>query len=325
MSVSFDAETLWLIGGAVALLTIASLVGWWLQWREDRRAGGGVGSGQGTRAAVIANLNARIRAWWVMIAIFVAALATGGIGSVVLFALLSFVALRELITLTPTRRGDHRTLFWAFFVFIPGQYLFVATGYYGMFAIFIPVYAYLFIPLRSALAGDTRDFLARTAKIQWGLMLAVYCVSHAPALLMLQIPGYAHQGAKLLLFLVVVVQLSDVLQYVFGKTLGRRPVAPTVSPNKTVEGTLYGIGTASLVGAGLWWITPFSPAGALAVALAITCAGFAGGLVMSAIKRDLGVKDFGSLIEGHGGVLDRIDSLCFAAPLYFHIVRFFYT
>jgi phosphatidate cytidylyltransferase len=321
MSVSFDAETLWLLGGVVVLLMVASLIGWRLQRRER----GLVGAADGNRAAVIANLNARIRAWWVMIGVFVAALASGGIGSVVLFALLSFIALRELITLTPTRRGDHRSLFWAFFVFIPVQYGFVAGGWYGMFAIFIPVYAFLFIPLRSALAGDTRDFLARTAKIQWGLMLAVYCVSHAPALLMLQIPGYAHEGAKLLLFLVVVVQLSDVLQYVFGKTLGRRPVAPQVSPNKTVEGTLYGIGAASLVGAGLWWITPFSPAGAFAIALAITLAGFAGGLVLSAIKRDLGVKDFGSLIDGHGGVLDRIDSLCFAAPLYFHIVRFFYT
>ena len=321
MSVSFDAETLWLLGGVVLLLVVASLIGWWLSRHEPA----GAGDEPGTRAAVIANLNARIRAWWVMIAVFVAALATGGVGSVVLFGLLSFVALRELITLTPTRRGDHRTLFWAFFVFIPVQYAFVATGYYGMFAIFIPVYAYLFIPLRSALAGDTRDFLARTAKIQWGLMLAVYCVSHAPALLMLEIPGHAHEGAKLLLFLVIVVQLSDVLQYVFGKTMGRRPIAPTVSPNKTVEGTLYGIGAASLIGAGLWWITPFSPVAAFAIALAITLAGFAGGLVLSAIKRDLGVKDFGSLIEGHGGVLDRIDSLCFAAPLYFHIVRFFYT
>ena len=179
--------------------------------------------------------------------------------------------------------------------------------------------------VRSALAGDTTDFLARTATIQWGLMIAVYCVSHAPALLMLQIPGYQDQGAKLLLYLIIVVQLSDVLQYVFGKTLGKHRIVPKVSPNKTWEGTIGGIGSASLVGAALWWVTPFSPGEAWLIALLICLAGFAGGLVMSAIKRDRGVKDFGTLIEGHGGVLDRIDSLCFAAPVFFHLVRYFYT
>jgi phosphatidate cytidylyltransferase len=274
---------------------------------------------------VVANLNARIRSWWVMTAVFVAALATGGLGSVILFALTSFFALREFITLTPTHRADHRTLFWAFFVFAPAQYLLVGIAWYGLFVIFIPVYAFLFIPMRSALAGDTEDFLARTAKIQWGLMIAVYCVSHAPALLMLQIPGYQGQGAKLLLYLIVVVQLSDVLQYVFGKTLGRHRIVPKLSPNKTWEGTVGGIATASLVGAALWWTTPFSPMAAGGIAVLVCLVGFAGGLVMSAIKRDRGVKDFGTLIEGHGGVLDRIDSLCFAAPVFFHTVRFFYT
>ena len=197
--------------------------------------------------------------------------------------------------------------------------------WYGLFVIFIPVYAFLFVPVRSVLAGDTEDFLARTAKIQWGLMVAVYCVSHAPALLMLQIPGYEGQQAKLLLFLIVVVQLSDVLQYVFGKTLGKRRIVPLVSPNKTWEGAVGGIASASLVGALLWWATPFTPWASGAIALLVCVLGFAGGLVMSAIKRDRGIKDFGTLIEGHGGIMDRIDSLCFAAPVFFHVVRYFYV
>ena len=315
MTLLADPQMRLLLGGIGCLLALASLIGWVLdrRVREDQSR------------LVVANLNARIRSWWVMTAVFTAALATGGLGSVILFALTSFIALREFITLTPTRRGDHRTLFWAFFVFAPVQYLLVGIQWYGLFAIFLPVYAFLFIPMRSALAGDTEDFLARTAKIQWGLMIAVYCVSHAPALLMLQIPGYEGQGAKLLLYLIVVVQLSDVLQYVFGKTLGKHRIVPKVSPNKTWEGTLGGIGSASLVGAALWWVTPFSPAQAWIIALLVCLVGFAGGLVMSAIKRDRGVKDFGTLIEGHGGVLDRIDSLCFAAPVFFHLVRYFYT
>ncbi|WP_020503362.1 phosphatidate cytidylyltransferase [Lamprocystis purpurea] len=315
MNLLTDPEMLLLLGGIGGLLTLSSLIGWAL----DRRVR------EAPARLVIANLNARIRSWWIMTAVFVAALATGGIGSVILFALTSFIALREFITLTPTHRADHRTLFWAFFIFAPVQYLLVGIQWYGLFAIFIPVYAFLFIPLRSALAGDTEDFLARTAKIQWGLMIAVYCVSHAPALLMLEIPGYQGEGAKLLLYLIIVVQLSDVLQYVFGKTLGKHRIVPRLSPNKTWEGTVGGIVAATLVGTLLWWVTPFTPWAAAVIALLICLTGFAGGLVMSAIKRDRGVKDFGTLIEGHGGILDRIDSLCFAAPVFFHVVRYYYT
>lgn len=304
-----------LLTGVVALLALGSLIGLVLSRLVVTPPG----------QAVVANLNARVRAWWVMVAVFAVALATGGLGSVLLFGLTSFLALREFITLTPTHRADHRTLFWAFFVFLPIQYVLVAMKWYGLFAIFIPVYAFLLVPVRSVLAGDTEDFLARTAKIQWGLMIAVYCVSYAPALLMLEIPGYAGRNATLLLFLVVVVQLSDVMQYVFGKTLGRRPIAPSVSPNKTVEGTIGGIAAATLAGGALWWATPFGFWQALAISLLICLAGFAGGLCMSAIKRDRGVKDFGALIEGHGGVLDRIDSLCFSAPIFFHVVRYWYT
>ena len=315
MSIDWDPQLLALLGGIAALLLISSAIGALLHIRVQSTDG----------RLVVDDLNARIRAWWVITAVFCVALATGGIGSVILFALTSFIALRELITLTPTRRADHRALFWAFFVFLPFQYYLVAIRWYGLFAIFIPVYAFLFLPLRSVLGGDTEDFLARTAKIQWGLMIAVYCVSYAPALLMLQVPGYEGENAKLLLYLIVVVQLSDVFQYVFGKTLGRHRIVPKVSPNKTWEGTIGGIASAILVGTLLWWATPFSPWSAAAISLIITLAGFAGGLCMSAIKRDRGVKDFGNMIEGHGGIMDRIDSLCFAAPLFFHTVRYFYT
>jgi phosphatidate cytidylyltransferase len=273
----------------------------------------------------VQNLNARIRAWWMMVAVFGLAMATGGIGSIVLFALTSFLALREFITLTPTRLGDHRTLFWVFFIILPLQYYLIGIKWYGLFAIMIPVYAFLFIPIRSATAGDCENFLERTAKIQWALMICVYCVSYVPALLSLDIPGYAGQNGKLMFYFVLVAQISDVLQYVWGKTLGRHKIAPSVSPNKTWEGFIGGIASATLIGAGLWWATPFTPLQSAGMSLAITLMGFGGGLVMSAIKRDRGVKDYGNMIEGHGGVMDRIDSLCFAAPIFFHLTRFFFT
>jgi phosphatidate cytidylyltransferase len=310
-----DRLTLYLLGGIGALLALASLVTAILKSRQPA----------GQPSNVVANLDARVRAWWAMVAIVTVALALGEIGAIVLFGLLSFFALREFITLAPTRAADHRTLFWAFFVITPVQYVLVARDWYGLFAIFIPVYAFLFVAIRSALAGETADFLARTARTQWALMVCVYCVSHVPALLMLKIPGFENGNARLLLFFLIIVQLSDVLQYVWGKLCGRRRIAPVLSPSKTWEGFVGGVLSASAVGAALWWATPFQPWQAALFSLGITLMGFFGGLVMSAIKRDRGVKDYGNLIEGHGGVMDRIDSVCFAAPVFFHVVRYCYT
>ncbi len=273
---------------------------------------------------VVDNLIARINAWWIMILIFFAAMATGGIGSVILFGITSFLALREYITLTPTTRSDHRSLFWAFFVFTPMQYVLIALHETGIAMVLIPVYAYLFVPIRNVITGDCKDFLNRSAKIQWGLMVCVYFVSYAPALLILEIPGRTGQGGKLLYFLVCVAQMSDVLQYVFGKLFGKHKIAPNVSPNKTIEGFLGGVTGAVLIGTGLYWITPFNPWQAALMAFVIAMMGFYGGLVMSAIKRDRGVKDYGATIPGHGGILDRIDSLCFAAPVFFHLTRYFF-
>jgi len=313
MKLKLDQETIWLVGGVITLLVISSVIGWVLA------------RGKSGESKTIANLNARIRAWWGMVAVFSLAMATGGLGSVILFGIISFLALREVITLTPSRPGDHRALFWAFFIITPLQYWLVAIDWYGLFTILIPVYAFLFIPLRSVLAGDCERFLERAAKIQWALMICVYCVSHAPALLTLSIPGYEGENGKLLFYFVLVVQLSDVMQYVWGKTTGRRKIAPLVSPNKTVEGFIGGVATTSLIGAGLWWATPFTPWQSAGMAFLICLMGFAGGLVMSAIKRDYGVKDWGNLIEGHGGVMDRIDSICFAAPVFFHVTRYYFT
>lgn len=314
MNTTFDTELQWLLGGIIAVLVVATVAGAILARRVTTDSG----------RAVVDNLIVRTRAWWVMCGVFGIALLTGGAGSVLLFGLISFLALREFITLTPTRHGDHRALLWVFFLLTPAQYLFVWFDWYGMFSIFIPVYAFLLVPTRSALVGETEHFLERTATVQWALMVCVYCVSHAPALLIIDVEGYEGQNAKLLLFLVIVVQGSDVLQYIWGKLFGKHPIVPRVSPNKTWEGFAGGISCATLIGMGLWWATPFAPWQAALMALGISLMGFAGGLTMSAIKRDRGVKDFGALIAGHGGVLDRIDSLLFAAPIFFHLTRFFF-
>jgi len=306
----------WLFCGILALLVLASLIGWLLHLQAQRRGG----------SAVIDNLNARVRAWWVMVAIIAVNFFLGKNATVVLFAIASVFALREFITLTPTRRGDHFTLVVCFYVLLPVQYWLIADGWYNLFAIFLPVYGFLLLPVLAAAAGDTEDFLARVTKIQWGLMITVYCISYAPALLLVEVPGFSASGQNLLLmiYLLTIVQMSDVLQYVFGKLFGKHKVAPNVSPSKTVEGLVGGGLTAVGLGTALWWITPFSPLQASGMAAVIVMAGFLGGLALSAVKRSIGAKDWGSMIEGHGGMLDRLDSVSFAAPVFFHLVRYFF-
>jgi phosphatidate cytidylyltransferase len=313
----FDARTLGLIGAVLALLGIATAVVQVLKRHTE----------SGIDAAILETFRLRVRAWWILFSTMAAALLLGHVVTVVLFGLISFWALREFITLTPTRPGDHRALFWVFFLFTPLQFVLVGTGYYGLYSIVIPVYAFLLIPARIALAGDYKRFLERTAKIQSGLLICVYCLSYAPALLVLKLPPLANGesdtggGVRLL-----IVQLSDALQYAWSQTPSRHVIAPTINTTRTWEGLLGGTASATLIGAVLWWATPFHGTDwwmAAVMSAVISLMGFAGGITMSAIKRDRGVKDYGTLVEGHGGVLDRIDSLCFAAPVFFHCTRWF--
>ena len=308
-------DTLLLFAGVLGVLACASLIGVVLKRRVAH----------GQPHVVIDNLTSRVNAWWAMVAVLGVAFAFGRNGVVVLFLFISYAALREYVTLAYTRSGDHMTLAVMFYLILPTQYFLIWIEWYGLYSIFIPVHAFLVLPILASLGGDTTRFLERTAKLQWGLMICVFCLSHVPALLTLDIPGYEGRHLLLIAWLIIVVQGSDVLQYVCGKLAGRRPVAPTLSPSKTVEGTVGGIAAATLLGAALYWITPFTPIQAAAVALAVGAMGFLGGLVMSAIKRDRGVKDWGTMIEGHGGMLDRLDSVVFAAPIYFHVLHRWWT
>lgn len=306
---------LWLLAGVGTILVAASVIGEILRARLSPAG----------ENPVIENLNARINAWWVMVICLALAFIAGKPGVVLLFALCSFAALREFLTLTTHNRADHWSLVACFFLILPLQYWFLATDWYGMYSIFIPVYAFLLLPVISALRGSTKDFLIRVSETQWALMICVYCASHVPALLYLQIPGFEGRNVILIAYLIFVVQLSDVMQYVWGKLVGRTKVAPNLSPSKTWEGLVGGTLTATAVGTALYWMTPFSPLQAAGMCLLITLMGFFGGLVMSAIKRDRGIKDWGHLIAGHGGFLDRLDSVIFAAPIFFHVTRWVWS
>ena len=304
-----------LFGGLIITLIIASSIGYGLKFKV----------GFSTPHAVIDNLNARINAWWVMILIIFAAAALGFYGVIGLFFVISFMALREFLSLLYIRRGDHLALAACFYVILPLQYFLVAIDWFSMFTIFIPVYGFLFLPILSALLGDTEHFLDRSTKVQWALMISVFCISHIPAILTLDIEGFEEKKLLLMIFLILVVQSSDVLQYVWGKLFGEHKIAPKLSPSKTVEGFVGGVVSASVLGGLLYWLTPFNPVQAVLMSLLICLMGFLGGLVMSAMKRSMGVKDWGNMISGHGGMLDRMDSLCFAAPIFFHVVRYYWA
>ena len=327
-----DVETQGLVGSILVVLVAASLVVHLLGRRTD----------SGIDSAIVATFRGRVWAWWLLFAglsgasLFGHSVTFVGHWAIIgFFGGLAFWALREFITLTPTRPGDHRALFWVFFLCTPLQFFLVGVdsqwlqrlcgvSSYAVFSIFIPVYAFLLIPARIAMAGDAKRFLERIAKIQAGLLICVYCLSFAPALVTMDLPGQVGGQLPLLFFFVLIVQLSDALQYAWSKIPSRHVIVPTISPARTWEGLLGGTASVTLIGMLLWFATPFprwwQPA---AVSLVVGLMSFAGGLTMSAIKRDRGVKDYGTLVEGHGGVLDRIDSICFSAPVFYHLTWYF--
>jgi len=280
-------EACWIVGGLLAAVSLASGIGQWLRWRQPQ-------------SSTIANLNARIRAWWVLIAVGGGALLAGPVALLVMFACISMVALHEMLSGTVPRVERWLCLFVA----VPVQYLLIWLGRFDLFALWIPVCCLLALVTRGALKR--------------GLMLCVFCLSHIPALLLVAIPGYEGRAPLLMAFLVTIAQSSDVLQYVWGKLIGRHFLMPAISPSKTVEGLVGGVLSATALGMLLAPITPFTRWQAAGMALLVAVSGFLGGVLMSAMKRQRGLKDWGRLIAGHGGMLDRVDSLCVSAPVFFY-------
>ena len=329
-----DQRTYILLAVVLAALGIATIVGQILSRREQ----------VGVESALVRRFNHKIRVWWIMAVIFACGFVFHRIGVVILFGLVSFWALREFITMTPTRRGDHRTLFWVFFIFTPLQYILIGLGsdppsylggargidYYDFYSIMIPVYASLFIPARAAIAGDYKRFLERSAKIQSGLLICVYSLSYAPALLdleLVQTDGTPWDGStvSVLLFLLLIAQLASVFERTWGKLAGKHVIAEKINASRTWEGFLGSMVTTGIVAAALSFATPFHSWEAGMLGAVVTVMACAGTMTMSAIKRDRGVTDTGTLVQGHAGVLDQIDNICFAAPVFYHFTRFFWV
>jgi len=306
MTLAINPSVLWILGTLFIVLSIATGVTRQLKQEDKNRN----------------ELIQRVKSWWIIVGLFSLALVMGTSASIWLFAFVSYLALKEFLTIIPTRRSDRRPLFWAYLA-IPLQYYWVSMGWYGMFIIFIPVYMFLLIPLRKVLIGETDDFLRSVGTIHWGLMATVFSLSHAAYLLALPESQNATAGPGLLLFLILLTQLNDIFQYLWGKSLGQTKIMPTVSPGKTWAGVIGGVFSTTLVSVLLApWLTPFNTTEAIFAGAIIGLFGFFGDVTISAIKRDIGVKDCGSLLPGHGGILDRVDSLTYTAPLFFHYLYY---
>jgi phosphatidate cytidylyltransferase len=302
-------HVLWSLGGLYAILIVASVWVMMLRWRAPEK----------DRTELVQ----RIRSWWLIVSIFTLVIIMSRNISVAFFAFVSFLALKEYLSIVPTRRADRRVLFWSY-LSIPVQYYWVAQAWYGMFIIFIPVYVFLLLPMRMVIIGETKEFLRAAGTLHWGIMTMVFGISHIAYLLVLpEANNPSAGGAGLVLFLVFLTEFNDVAQYVWGKMLGRKKIIPKVSPNKTWEGFLGGMGTTTLLAVLLAeWLTPMTWMVAIAAGLLISTAGFIGDVTISALKRDIGLKDSGSILPRHGGILDRIDSLTYTAPLFFHFIYY---
>jgi phosphatidate cytidylyltransferase len=303
----------WTLAGVFGLLAAASASVAVLRRRNPERS--------------FEELRQRVNTWWVMVTVFTVAMVASRTLSVVFFAFVSFLALKEYLSLIPTRRADRRPLFWAYLA-IPIQYSWVHAEWYGMFIVFIPVFCFLLLPVRMLMVGVTEGYLRATGALQWGLMTTVFSLSHAAFLLVLRDRAHpeAFPGPGLMLYLVLLTELNDVAQYVWGKTLGRTKIVPTVSPGKTWAGFVGGVATTTILAGVLGPVlTPMSHAQSAVAGLIMGIGGFFGDINLSALKRDLGIKDTGSLLPGHGGILDRVDSLTYTAPLFFHYVYYLFT
>lgn len=275
---------------------------------------------EGRQSPALETYMTRVHSWWLIVLFIAFGLILGRTGVVLLFAVAAFAALREYVTLSFKARGDHLSLAAAFYLILPAQFLFVWADWEELFTVFIPVYVFLSLPVLSLLRGGPTRLQTRVAETQWGLMICVYCASHIPALMLLDVPGYAGRAVLLIAFLFLTVQFGELLDYFFGRRLGRHRILPDVSP-RTWEGAAAGVGSAMLIGAVLSGITPYGPLPAAVMAGVACLAGMAGGLILIALKRDKGVADWSHLIPGQGGFLDQLGAVMFAAPVVYHLTR----
>ena len=307
-SVNLIAEIQWVIAIILFILAFATI----LFWIWDKLS----------PSKLVEEMQIRTRSWWIMCFIFLFASLINPIITYIALAFLSFLTLREIYSLLKLREMDRSILFFCYLC-IPIQYYLAYKGHYNLFLIFIPVFMFIIIPFLLVLTGETKDIIRSMCILPTSLMLGVYGISHLA--LLINFPEMNNDeisGKALLLFLIFITEANDIMQFVWGKIFGKNKILPNVSPNKTWEGFIGGILSTTLIGYLMGFLTPLSTLQLIIISFSISILGFMGDSILSAVKRDFGVKDMGNTIPGHGGVLDRVDSLSTTASPFFHIVYF---
>ncbi|MGV6860778.1 MAG: phosphatidate cytidylyltransferase [Putridiphycobacter sp.] len=263
----------------------------------------------------------RINSWW-KIAFGVAVIVVfPPIFGTILLAFVSFVSLREMFSIGRVREADRGALLIAYFA-IPVQYFLAYNFWYEQFLYFIPLVMFMVLAIVLVLKGNTERVGRSMSTIPTMLMLTVYMLSHVALLYNSNFNNESGYGG-LLIFLIMLTAFNDVFQFVWGKIIGRNKILPKVSPNKTWEGFIGGVLTTSFLAFALKFLTPFNYYEAIITGFVLGVFGFFGDTLISAIKRDLKLKDTDDLIPGHGGAMDRLDSIVLTAPVFFHLLKLF--
>jgi phosphatidate cytidylyltransferase len=270
----------------------------------------------------MANLKSRTKSWWVILLIYTIMMGIRKEISFIGLGLVSFISLRELIAKLNINQKLRRVLFWSYLA-VPIQFYLAYIGNFQAFLLFIPVGMLFILPFRTIIEGVAEDSLKTFSQLHWALMLTVFSLSHIAYFISLpEIPGFeaGHQG--IVYFLIFLTQINDIFQFISGKIFGKRKITPNISPNKTWEGFIGGLILTTIMGYHLSYLVPLTEIQSTIAAAVIAISGFFGDLNISAVKRDLKIKDMSNLIPGHGGILDRLDSLTFSSLFFFYLLYF---
>ena len=264
------------------------------------------------------------RGWLVMAPLLLGTIFLGRAATILFVTLVSIFGFKEYARATGLYRDWAMTALVYLGIAAVGVVSFVPDprlgrpGWYGLFAI-LPAYVIAAILLVPIVRNRSQGQLQSIALALLGFLYIGWMLGHTSYL------ANANHAYGYLLYLIFAVELNDVAAFTFGSLFGRHPLRSNISPKKTWEGSLGALG----VSLALPWLMRFSIPHFSALELVLTglivgIAGQLGDLSISVIKRDLGIKDMGAVLEGHGGILDRVDSLIYVAPLFFHMVRWFH-
>tara|TARA_B100000902_G_scaffold208214_1_gene198244 strand:- start:9765 stop:10718 length:954 start_codon:yes stop_codon:yes gene_type:complete len=307
-SIGLEAEVQWVVFIILLILIIASTSFWIFSKIRPSK--------------LVDELILRTRSWWIMCFIFLFASTVHPIITYIGLSFLSFFTLREIYTLLKLRDADRNALLFCY-LSIPIQYYFAYLGWYTMFLIFIPVFMFVIIPFLLVINGETKDIIRSMCILPTSLMLGVFGISHLALLISFpELNNGEISGKALLLFLIFITESNDIMQYIFGKIFGKNKILPNISPNKTWEGFIGGVISSMIIGLAMGFLTPLNSWQLILISFLISILGFMGDSIISAVKRDFGVKDMGDSIPGHGGFLDRIDSLSTTSSPFFHLIYF---